>query len=117
MDGSNFQYSGNLRQLNLDMTRFNPSHSSQPWERDSVYETKYYREHYWFSKVNGLMYFSIKSAWYTVEVEEEDEDGYPYNDWIDVPICQGMLMKMVRLTPTLRWLRSNLTDENVDILC
>jgi hypothetical protein len=59
------------------MTRFDPPHSSQPWERNVVYKTKYYREHYWFSKVNGLMYLSIKSAWYTVEVEEEDEDGYP----------------------------------------
>jgi hypothetical protein len=51
-----------------------------------------------------------------VEVEEEDEDGYPYDDWIDVPITQGMLMKMVQLSPTLRWLRSNLTNENVEIL-
>jgi hypothetical protein len=99
------------------MTRFNPPHNSQPWERDLVYKTEYDREHYWFSKVNGLMYLSIKSTWYTAGVEEEDEDGYPYNDWIDIPISQGMLMKMVRLTPTLRWLCSNLTDKNVDILC
>jgi hypothetical protein len=117
MDGSNFQCSGNLRQLNLDMTRFNPPHSSQPWERDSVYKTEYDREHYWFSKINGLTYLSIKSAWYTVEMEEEGEARYPYNDWIDVPISQGTLMKMVRLTPTLRWLRSDLTNKNMDILC
>jgi hypothetical protein len=116
MDGLNFQYSGTLRQLNLDMTRFNLPDNSQPWERDLVYKTEYCREHYWFSKVNSLVYLSIKSAWYTVEVEEEDEDGYLYNDWIDVPISQGMLIKMVQLTPMLRWLRSDLTDENVDIL-
>jgi hypothetical protein len=95
MDGSDFQYSRNLRKLKLDMTRFNPPHSSQLWEHDSVYENKFYTEHYLFSKVNGLRtYLSIKSTWYTVEVEAEDEDGYLYNNWIDVPISQGMLMKM-----------------------
>jgi hypothetical protein len=118
VDGSNLQYCGNLRQLNLDRTRFNPPYNSQPWARNLVYESKYDRRFYWFSKVNGLRYLSIKSAWYTVEVEEEDEDRYPYNDWIDVPSSQGMLMKMVRLMPMLHWLCSkNLTDKNVDILC
>jgi hypothetical protein len=115
MDGSEFENCGNLRQLYLDRSRFSPPYNSQPWARDSVYEG-YDRRFYWFSKVEDLTYLSIRSAWYTVEVEEEDEDGYPYDDWIDVPITQGMLMKMVRLTPTLRWLRSDLTDENVEIL-
>jgi hypothetical protein len=111
MDGLDFERCGNLRQLNLDRTRFSPPSNSQPWDCNSVYEG-YDRRFYWFSKVEGLTYLSIRSAWYTVEVEEEDEDGYPYDDWIDVPITQGMLMKMVQLTPTLRWLRSNLTNES-----
>jgi hypothetical protein len=94
MDGLDFEYCGNLRQLNLDRTRFNPPYNSQPWDHDLVYEG-YDRRFYWFSKVKGLTYLSIRSALYTMEVEEEDEDGYPYNDWIGVPISQGMLMKMV----------------------
>jgi hypothetical protein len=32
------------------------------------------------------------------------------------PVAQEMLIKMVRLHPTLRWLRSDLTDENIAML-
>jgi hypothetical protein len=32
------------------------------------------------------------------------------------PISQAMIVKFVRQTPTLRWLLSHLTDENVSML-
>ena len=32
------------------------------------------------------------------------------------PVRQEMLIKMVRLHPTLRWLRSDLTKENIAML-
>jgi hypothetical protein len=32
------------------------------------------------------------------------------------PVAQEMLIKMVRQHPTLRWLRSDVTDENIAML-
>jgi len=57
-----------------------------------------------FVACRGLERLSIKSAkWHSTDAEFQ-------------AISQGMLMKMVRNHPTLRWLRSDLTEENVEIL-
>jgi hypothetical protein len=46
--------------------------------------------------------------------EDTFEDGT--FGWIDKPISHGMRMKFVRFTLTLRWLQSDLTEENVEML-
>jgi hypothetical protein len=111
-NGCEFQNSVNLRQLSVDESRFDPPHWAEPdFANEYSYEADFNAEHYLFNKIPGLTHLSMKDTWYSLEVGEEDDNGYDY-----VPITQGMLMKMVRLTPTLRWLRSDLTDENVEIL-
>ena len=57
----------------------------------------------------NLERLSIKRAtWCTVDRDHHQETSCG-------PLPQEMLMKMVRFHPTLRWLRSDLTQENVDI--
>jgi hypothetical protein len=46
----------------------------------------------------------------------EDTDEYGWPEYIDEPISQKMIIKMVRNMPLLRWLCSDLTDENVATL-
>jgi hypothetical protein len=56
---------------------------------------------------------------YKIPLSVEDEEILYIEDcyeWITEPILQKVIMKFVRMTPTLRWLRSDLTDENVETL-
>jgi hypothetical protein len=64
------------------------------------------RSYYMFMRCKCLERVSIKNTRF-VPFDREHEAR---------PVSQGMIMKFVRHTPTLRWLRSDLTEENVVIL-
>lgn len=62
---------------------------------------------YMFMHCRNLQSLSIKgSTWRRTHVDDDEP----------IPITQAMLIKFVRHTPTLRWLRSDLTDENIAML-
>ena len=58
-----------------------------------------------FQHCQGLERLSIKNATWSGHVNRDRR-----------AVTQGMLIKMVRLHPTLRWLRSDLTEENIAML-
>lgn len=59
-----------------------------------------------FASCSHLERLSIKNATCTHPANEDDS----------IPVCQDLLTKMVCNHPTLRWLRSDLTDESVAML-
>lgn len=61
---------------------------------------------YMFSWCRRVERFSIRNA--TCQVYAGDDEAQP--------VSQEMLIKMVRLHPTLRWLRSDLSPENIAML-
>lgn len=63
------------------------------------------QENYFFNECPSLERLSIKNVSYTVNGTL---------DWY--ALSQDHLIKLVRLHPTLRWLRSDLTDENIAML-
>jgi hypothetical protein len=56
-----------------------------------------------FSKCRALVYLSIHKAIHIWE----DTDEYGRPEYINEPICQRMIIKMVRNMPLLRWLCSD----------
>ena len=62
------------------------------------------------SGLTNIAYLSIKNATWC-EWEDRRSD-FPRA----FPVTQEMLIKMVRHHPTLRWLRSDLTEENIAML-
>lgn len=60
---------------------------------------------YMWDLCRGLERLSMNNATWFCSVNHER-----------VPVTQNMLIKMVRLHPTLRWLRSDLTKENIAML-
>lgn len=62
--------------------------------------------HYLFYQITGLECLSIKNACY--RTAEEPDKRHPFS--------QEMLIQLVRFHPTLRWLRSDLTEENIAML-
>lgn len=57
----------------------------------------------------GLERVSIRDATWTMEDEEEEESERH-------PLSQQTIIQFVRSKPTLRWLRSDLSEENSSML-
>lgn len=87
--GRNFRLASNLTELFLDDTKF------QDVDR---------RHDYMFQHCSSLQRLSIKNATNDIYFTRAE------------PMPQERIVKMVRLHPTLRWLRSDLTEENVAML-
>lgn len=103
LNGGDFKNSVSLSNLYLDGCRFN--HPS--WEGEHDYEeepTNGRRSYYMLMCCKHLEHLSIKnSTWFQTGHKEQ-------------LVSQGMIIKFVRHTPTLRWLRSDLTEDNVAML-
>ena len=115
LEGANFGNSSQLTELFLDECRFvysiSDDQSRRTREALAMFSTDTAggRNRYILRHCTNLEHLSIMGAtWSTV--------GRDHQVAKNEPIPQEMLMKMVRCHPTLRWLRSDLTEENVDIL-
>jgi hypothetical protein len=108
LDGEEFSVHGDekIKELYLDHSRF-VFPRGKSW-----YDFEANGTDFLFSKCRALVYLSIRKA---VHIwEDTDEYGHP--EYIDEPICQRMIIKMVRNMPLLRWLCSDLTAANAAAL-
>lgn len=93
-----------LTELHLDDCRFRMYNAHAGHFSDMVEEE--HRDWYMFFFYSRVERLSIKNAtWHCME--------QPTEHW---PVPQEMLIKMVRRHPTLRWLRSDLTSDNIAML-
>jgi Xaa-Pro aminopeptidase len=115
LDGREFRDAENLTELHLDFAIFNDTDNVHPsfWEENETVENE---NRYFLKNCRGLERVSILSVKRTYLVVDEDEDVWGDGELITVAISQKAIMKFVRFTPTLRWLRSELTDEHVAML-
>jgi hypothetical protein len=129
LDGDDFKDAPYLNELHLDGHIL---HDSDKLERS--YLEGYYlfngENRYLLKKCCGLKRVSIMHLGRTYlegrdlfgdDEDNDEDDPYLFGDdedeeWITEPISQKAIMKFVRFTPTLSWLRSELTDKNVAIL-
>jgi hypothetical protein len=102
LGGDDFRDAANLTELNLDACRFYHSRRPVYWETESLYRG---RNYYMFRNCQRLERLSIK-----------DSSRCRHSHETFHKISQAMIIKFVRYTPTLRWLKSDLTDENVTML-
>jgi hypothetical protein len=118
VDGFEFQNAANLTELNLDGTRLNRRSTGR---EESSFETEVQtddsdRNPYMWMHFKNLKRLSMKNtAWCTCHYDNfgptsGDSDEPPQ------PISQAMIIKLVRHHPSLRWLRSDLTQENIATL-
>jgi hypothetical protein len=108
LDGNNFSIQGEekIKELYLDHSRF-VFPRGKSW-----YDFESNGGDFLFGECKGLVKLSILGAVHILE----DTDEYGWPEYIDEPISQKMIIKMVRNMPLLRWLCSDLTDENVATL-
>jgi hypothetical protein len=86
----------------MDGAQFRNKHFQQHnWEEEP---TNGDLNFYMYMYCNRLERLSVKNVTSRLLHEEEQ------------PVSQAMIIKFVRHTPTLRWLRSDLTEENVAML-
>jgi hypothetical protein len=105
LSGDYFWRARYVTELNLLDSTFPPCAHPSPlyWEEELRYAG---RNYYMLMNCKHLERVTIKNTtWQAVEVEGEAQ-----------PLSQGIIIKFVRHTPTLRWLRSDLTEENVAML-
>lgn len=103
MFGGQFSRIARITELHLDDTRFHGV-DEQLMQRFSSATTDN-EDVFLFTSCQHLERLSMKNATFTLSHEDEVR-----------PVSQDFLIKMVRRHPTLRWLRSDLTDENVAML-
>lgn len=102
--GRSFRSASNLTELFLDDGRFFADDNHMSALSGAAHDRNYI---FMFRRCQSLTRLSIKNA--SCRIED-------FQDIIFQPVPQEMLIKMVRLHPTLRWLRSDLTPENVTML-
>jgi FtsZ-binding cell division protein ZapB len=100
IDGSDFDRAVNVTELYLNGAVFSIAAFEEQGEDDFVGEVPWYMLHY----CKRLERLSIKDA-----TRVGDDDNMH-------PLPQEMIIKFVRHSPTLQWLRSDLTAENVAML-
>jgi len=103
VDGSNFHFANNIMDLSVDS--FATYFVQEEVEKFTAEPVEGEANKYLWMKCPRLERLSMMGATYK-------EVGH----WQTRPISQEMLIKMVRHHPTLRWLRSDLTAENVAML-
>ena len=102
MDGNDMSPAKNLREIYMDDSNF---YSGGALEKFSSLENDEYSDIFLFHKCSkGLERVSIKNA---KNPTFHGEDGI---------FSQNVLIKFVRNTPTLKWLRSDLTQDNIEML-
>jgi hypothetical protein len=108
MTGQDFINAANLTDLNLDGLEFYIKHyhvyfrhpAEQDWERED-------------RTCDGVNMFMLMLC---TRLERLSIKDTTYTYLNTLPVTQEMIVKLVRHTPTLRWLRSDLTEDNVAIL-
>ena len=108
----------NLREIYIDNTNFcifnDEFYSMMDVENDDEVVTKTFLFHECGSKV--LERVSIRNAGVWVQSFRDDRFHGPDDDEL-IPIPQMALIKFIRNAPTtMRWFRSNLTQENIQML-
>jgi hypothetical protein len=108
LDGEDFSRHGEekIKELYLDHSRF-VFPCGKSW-----YNFELNGGDFLFGRCRALVKLSIHKAIHIWE----DTDEYGWPEFIDEPISQKMIIKMVRDMPLLRWLCSDLTDKNVATL-
>jgi len=119
LDGDDFKDAVYLNELHLDGHILHDSDKLERYylEGDHLFQDE---NRYLFKKCRALERVSIMYLGRTYLDRENDHDLFGEDlygeEWITEPISQNAIMKFVRFTPTLSWLRSELTDENVATL-
>jgi len=104
-----FRYANHLTELYLDDSRFLIYQNASRFETDPINDGP---NLYMFMDCCRPERLSIKNAtWKSISTSNERGSLNEYQ-----PLSQEMLIKMVRNHSTLRWLRSDLTPENVAML-
>ena len=105
MDGKHMSPAKNLREIYMDDSDFYAGGAGWSRKKMSDLENDEYSDIFLFHKCSkGLERVSIKNA---------KNKTYVGDDGI---FSQNVLIKFVRNTPTLKWLRSDLTQDNIDML-
>jgi hypothetical protein len=114
LDGDDFKDAVYLNELHLDGHILHDSDKLERYylEGDYLFQNE---NRYLFKKCCGLERVSIMYLGRTYLDPGNDHDLFG-EEWITEPISQKAIMKFVRFTPTLSWLRSELTDKNVATL-
>lgn len=121
--GSNFPNSALLTDLIMDRSSFvyyvyMDTTNEQAYERrmrsveESFSNMNHPEQNYVLQFCKSLERLSIKRATWGLMQSDDQDDDVPHAE----PLSQEMLMKMVRNLPNLRWLRSDLSPENIAIL-
>ena len=109
------------RDMCLNGFRFHPTYTKQIFSDDSLFTiTKFYLKHmsnleehdgiFLFYFLKSLECLSIRNAKYAIQTNGSDTI-------VGTNVPQNVLIKFVRNAPTsMRWFRSNLTKENIDML-
>jgi Leucine-rich repeat (LRR) protein len=106
LSGQDFDHSPNLAELYVDGALFTDFvNDRRAWGEEWVDDTD--TACYMLMECAPLERLSIKNTSLT---------SVSYYAQEAQPVSQEIIMKFVRHTPTLRWLRSDLTEENVAIL-
>ena len=118
LDGTILRAGKNLRELYMDNTNFVINnyefYCMADLENDDERVSKTFLFHECGSKV--LERVSIRKAGVRVESYGDREILGPVDDMV-IPIPQAALIKFIRNAPTtMRWFRSNLTQENIQML-
>jgi hypothetical protein len=114
LDGDGFNDDVYLNELHLDGHILHDSDKLEQYyfEGDYLFQNE---NRYLFKKCWGLERVSIMYLGRTYLDPTNDHDLFG-EEWITEPISQNAIMKFVRFTHTLSWLRSELTDKNVATL-
>jgi hypothetical protein len=114
LDGDDFKDAVYLNELPLDGHILHDSDKLEQYylEGDYPFQNK---NRYLLKKCCGLERVSIMYLGRTYLDPTNDHDLFG-EEWITEPISQNAIMKFARFTPTLSWLRSELTDKNVATL-
>lgn len=105
--GNGLSYRSNLMELMLDEYQVRYAGSRNDFLRNFTFEegTDFPSNYYMWIFCRRLKRLSMKNATWICQDMSAPE-----------PLAQGAIIKMVRRHPTLRWIRSDLTEENVAML-
>jgi hypothetical protein len=106
ISGSQFRKATNLVELNLDDSRLKMEWDEEAFNYEEAFEYESEEDpmvRFMWKHCEKLQRLSMKNTVMMIDCDSK-------------PVSQDMIMKLVRHHPTLQWIRSDLTQENIATL-